>query len=168
MRRLLALLLLASIAAVIAACGGDDGSSGSGDILTQEEWVAAADTICADAEAQLDDQLDDLGTPGTSEETLEEALEKALDFLDDAGVIQRQEIADLRALGTPPDIQEQVDRAYSLLEQQLNIIKEAGDLLQDGDVLGMQELLDSIEPIQAEADEIALNLGLTECGGDDS
>jgi len=31
----------------------------------------------------------------------------------------------------------------------------------------MQELLDSAEPLDVETDEIALGLGLTECGGID-
>jgi len=31
----------------------------------------------------------------------------------------------------------------------------------------MEELLDSADPLEVEADEIALDLGLTECGDDD-
>ena len=57
MRRFLPLILIGVIALVVGACGGDDDSpsgSNGGEALTQDEWVAAADAICAEGTAEIE------------------------------------------------------------------------------------------------------------------
>ena len=156
MRRLLPLILIGTIALVVAACGGDDSSGSDGGDLTQEEWVAAADAICAAANAATEN----LGEP--------ESLDDIETFLDDGVEIQRDLLDDLRALGPPPDLQDRVDRAFEILDEQLELARTAAEQATEGDLEGMQETLEMIDPIDTEGDEIATEVGLQECGSSDA
>jgi hypothetical protein len=156
MRRLLPLLLLAGVAFAVAACGGDDDSSGSGGGLTQEEWVAAADAICAETTAGVD-ALPDPQSP-----------EEIGEYFDELTAISQGSVDELRALGPPPELADRFDQALEVLEQQAQIVRDAAELAADGDFAGMEEALASIEPVAKEADEIAIEIGLTECGSSDS
>jgi hypothetical protein len=68
-----------------AGCGGDDDSEG----MTKEEWVAAADAICVDMDAEL--------APIPEPQTPEEIADAG----EQAAQITRNGISELRALNPP-------------------------------------------------------------------
>lgn len=84
-RRAIATALALAVLLTIAACGGDD----SGEQLTKEEFIAAADEICREA----DEKNDALAEP--------ETLDDATSFLQDGLVIQEEQLAELEALTHP-------------------------------------------------------------------
>ena len=147
--RTVGLAALAAASAVAAGCGG-----GGGDRLSQEEFVAAADAICAEA----NEQLGDLPDP----ETFEDIVELA----DQAIPVQEDAIEQLRELQPPEGSQEAFDRAIDLLEQQAELGNQLREAAEAEDAGQITELISSLDPIDEEADQIATDLGLQECGND--
>lgn len=147
--RLGAVVALAAVA-LAAGCGG--GGDGGGDRLTAEEFVQQADAICADA----NQQIDELGEPQSMEELATMAAE--------AVSISEQSVAALQELVPPEEFQERFDRALELLDQQLELARQLQTAAENGDEAQVQSIADEGEPLDAEADDIAEELGLTECG----
>ncbi|MGI9658441.1 MAG: hypothetical protein ACR2OD_05990 [Gaiellaceae bacterium] len=137
---------------VIAACGGNDSGGGSSEQLTEAEYVAAADAICAEA----DTKLDALGEPSP------DAIGS---FLRDGAEIAEEQLDDLKALNGPDEIQETLDRAYELLGQLNDKAREAADAFDDGDISAANSLIDEITPLGEEADQLATDIGLEVCSG---
>ena len=137
-------------AALAAACGGSGGS----DRLTKEEYIQEADAICADA----NQQINALGEP--------QDLEQLAAMSEQAVTIAEQQLAKLRALVPPEEIEEQVNRAYDLVEQQNGIAEEIAAAAKAGDADKIQQLVDEAAPLEQEGDDIAANIGLQECGSD--
>jgi hypothetical protein len=136
--------------ALAAACGGSGGS----DRLTKEEYIKEADAICADA----NQQINALGEP--------QDLEQLAAMSEQAVTIAQQQLAKLRALVPPEEIEEQVNRAYDLVEQQNGIAEEIAAAAKAGDAGKIQQLVDEAAPLEQEGDDIAANIGLQECGSD--
>lgn len=149
--RLGAVAALAAIA-LAAGCGGGGGGDGGGERLTAEEFVQQADAICEDA----NQQIDALGEPQSMEELATMAAE--------AVSISEQSLDALHGLVPPEDLQERYDRALELLDQQTGLARELVTAAENGDTEQVQAIADEGEPLDAEADEIAKELGLTECG----
>ncbi len=124
MRRKSLLLLALAAAAVLAlaACGGDD--SGGSEPLTQAEYIAAADAICAEA----DEKLDALGEP-----TGEDGLGA---FLLEGVAIAEEQVDQLRQLGAPEELSATAERAYELLDQVNEVARESAAAFDDGDLAG--------------------------------
>ena len=151
-------LLIAAAAVVtmlvLAACGGDDSSGGSGEPLTQEEFIAAADAICTEA----DEKSDALGEP--------ESLDDATQLLRDGVAIFEEQLDGLRDLTPPEELSASMDRAVELLGQVNDSITEAADAFEAGELADAEEILDGIEPVSDELDQIAADIGLEACGSD--
>ena len=150
LKRILALGAAGAIAVGLAACGDDDGDDTSATdtttatAISEDDFVAQADQICADGDADIDEQADaQFGNGEPSQADLEA-------FASDTLVpgIQSQ-IDAIEALGAPEGQEDQV-----------------AQFLQDA-----QEALDGVEadPSQitgdpfAEVVKEAEALGLTEC-----
>ena len=142
-----------TILLIVAACGGDDGSgSGSGEPLTKAEFVEAADAICAEA----DEKNNALPEP--------ETLEEAPDVLRQGLEIFEEQLNDLQALTPPEEGRETIDRAVVLLGEVNEMVSEAADLFEDGDLEGAQAQLEGLDVIGEELDELAADYGLAACG----
>jgi len=144
-------VLAAMALLVIAACGSDDSSSGSSEPLTEAEFVAAADAVCAEADAKLDE----LGEP--------EAPDEFGSFLRDSADIAEEQLDGLKALSAPEEIQGTLDRAYELLADLNGKAREAADAFDDGDLASANDLIEEITPLGTELDELAAEIGLDVC-----
>ena len=140
-----------AVAAVAAACGGGDGG---GDRLTKEQYIAEADAICAD----INEQLDALGEPGN--------LEEVAELAESAVGIQEEALEKLRALQPPEADEATLNEAYELLDQQVVLGNEIADAARDGDAASITAIIGQLEGIDNQADQIAIDYGLTECGTD--
>ncbi len=139
-----------ALAGVAAGCGG----GGGGDRLTKEEYITQADAICKAA----NEKIDALGEPSS----LEEVATLAADAIE----IQEASLAELRALKPPEADETKLNEAYALVEQQVGLGQEILEAAEAGDLEKIQEILAEGEPIDDQADAIAAEYGLTECGND--
>jgi hypothetical protein len=149
--RAVMLTALAALAAAIAAgCGG----GGDGERLTREEYIQQADAICAD----VNQQIEALGEP-TSLQGLATIGAEAVSATE-------QGLDALRELQAPEEFEAQVNEAYDLLERQNELGREVVDAAEAGDEAEVNRLIDEISTVDEQADQIAQDLGLQECGKD--
>lgn len=149
---------------VLVACGSDSGGEGAtsppaknvaepeSGVVTRDAFVAAADAICAEADAEVVA----LGEP--------ESLDEVGAFFEQLVAIQEDQIERLRALELPADDAERATRAYDLFEQIVERAEGAQESIAAGDFTVIDAVNEEVEPLQAEADQIAGELGLQVCG----
>lgn len=141
--------LAAAIALLaLAACGGGDGS----DQLTADEFRQQADGICAEFEGRLNE----LGTP--------ESLEDLQGYVDDAVPILEEGTNRLDELQPPEELEEDWNRAMEINREQLENVRGLQDAVADGDQARVTELLQESDDARDESNQLAADLGLTECG----
>ena len=141
--------LAAAIALLaLAACGGGDG----GDQLTADEFRQQADGICAEFEGRLNE----LGTP--------ESLEDLQGYVDDAVPILEEGTNRLDELQPPAELEEDWNRAMEINREQLENVRGLQDAVADGDQARVTELLQESDDARDESNQLAADLGLTECG----
>jgi hypothetical protein len=145
--RRLGLLLVVIATAAAAACGG----GGGGDRLSKEEYIAQADAICKEA----NQKIDALGEP---------TLENFDQYIADAEKIARDQLAKLRSLSPPAEDETTLSHAYDLIEQQIDLALEGSEALKNQDQTKFQQVSSEIDKLNAEADQIAQDYGLQECG----
>jgi hypothetical protein len=150
--RVLAAAALA-VVSIAAGCGGG-GENGGGDLLTSEEFVQQADGLCADA----NQQIGALSEPQNVQELATYAAE--------ALSISEQTLDALGELSPPEDLQAQYDRALELLDEQNAIGRQIVDAAEEGDTARIEELSAQAEALEAETDQIAVDLGLQTCGSE--
>jgi hypothetical protein len=141
-------------AAVVASAGCGGGGGQGDDRLTKEEFIAQADAICKEA----NDKLDALGEPAN--------IEEVATFAEDAIAIQEDALARLRALKPPAEDEATLNEAYALLDQQVELGRQIVTAAEAGDVAAIEEIVAQGEPINDQADQIATDYGLKECGND--
>ncbi len=153
-RRVVAFVALTAVA-LAAGCGGSgDGGGDGGDRLTKEEYIQQADAICADA----NQKIEALGEPQDFDE-LAALGEQALS-------VSEQSLDSLRTLTPPAELESQVNRAYDLLAQQNELAKQLVVAANAGDQAEIEGIVAQAEPLETEADAIAREIGLTQCGQD--
>jgi hypothetical protein len=140
---------LALLAAVIAGCGGEEGER-----LARDEWIARADSICAEASRELDA----LGEPGTPAELAE--------LSDEAAAIAERQLDRLRDLRPPTEVEDDYTRMLDLTDDQIEISREIADAAREGDPAAVQALVEEGRSLDDEADELAARYGFEECGSD--
>lgn len=138
-----------AVAVLAAGCGG---GGGGGNRLTKEEYITQADAICKAANAKIDA----LGTPAT--------LDEIAKLAEQATSIQQQALDDLRALKPPAEDEATLNKAYDLVEQQVTFGKQIEEAAKAGDQAKIQEIVAQVTPINQQADQIAKDYGLVECG----
>jgi hypothetical protein len=141
---------LITLALILAGCGGGGGD----DRLSKEEFIAAADAICKEA----NDRIEALGEP---------TLENVSEYVTEAEAISREQLGALRALRPPAEDEATLNGAYDLIEQQIDLAVQGVDALTSGDQAAFQEIDAQITSIEAEADQVARDYGLQECGKED-
>jgi hypothetical protein len=139
--------LLFALAALIAGCGDDEDSSsgeGSSDAPTKAEYLEEGNAICAKYNRQLDELFPQIpGQPGTP----------AFDSFAQEEIIPilETQISEVDAL-TPPEGDEETTQAiFDAANEGLETVKDDPSTLA-GDAF-------------AEANQLANDYGLTECGG---
>ena len=152
MRSTAAALAVVVACLLAAACGSDDDADGDGARLMKTAFIAKADAICQEA----NDRIDAIPEPQTTEE-LAQLGRQVLD-------IAREQLARLQALRPPGVDEETIDEAYDVIEEQLGVAEELVAAAEEGDLQGLQELLEQGERLDARGDRIARDYGLKECG----
>jgi hypothetical protein len=132
----------------LAACGGGD----DGDQLTADEFRQQADAIGGEFEGRLDE----LGTP--------ESLDDLQGYVDDAVPIPEEGTNRLDELQPPDELEEDWNRAMEVNREQLDNVREVQDAVADGDQARVAELLQQSDEAREESNQLAADLGLTECG----
>jgi hypothetical protein len=145
----LAILGLAA-AFVIAGCGGD----GGGGELSAEEFRQEADRICKEFEGKLNDV-----EPPTSPDDIQRFVNEAVPVIED-GTNQ------LNSLDPPSEFQDEWDRISEINEENLDTIRAVRDALENEDLEEATRLMEEAGGNEDEADQLARDIGLTECGQD--
>lgn len=149
MRTMPTCLLAAAAALVLASCGGDD------DALSKSEYITKADAICKAGEKKLEALGEDLGEDG------QPSPAELKDFAGEAVSILNDQIEDLRDLPAPEGDEETLDKIYDAADEGAEKIEEAAD---DEDAAA--KLFGSESNPFEEADKLAEDYGLEECGGE--
>jgi hypothetical protein len=149
--RIRGVIAISAAALVLGGCGG---GNGGGEEMTADEFRQEADAICAEFEGRLDD----LGRP--------ESLDDLQNFVSEAVPIIEEGNAQLQELNPPDELQEQWDRAMEINNEQLETVRDLREAVEDGDQARAQELIEAGNEANTEADQLAADLGLEDCGSD--
>lgn len=139
--------LLLSLLLAVTGCGGGDGEDDSGadaaEPISKADFIAQANTICADGSAEIETAADELGEAPTQDQIEQFATDTLVPN------IQGQH-DDIGALGAPEGDEDEVDAILAALQEGVDTV--AGD----------PSTITSGDPF-AEANELAGAYGLTEC-----
>jgi len=142
--------MVVAFVAAVAACGGDD--AGGVEAPTKAEWIAAADAICAEDNAEL--AL--IPEPQTPEEMGEAGVR--------ATEIQRAGLAEVRALIPPEGDEAAIEEILDAVEAVIDWGAEFIEAVAAGDEAKAGELLHGEgERLTEEAIQLAKDYGLQEC-----
>jgi len=143
---------LVGVFAVLAAgCGG-----GGGESLSKAEFQSQANAICA----KYQEQLNALGSP-TSIEEIPDLVEQALAILN-------KEVDEISALNPPEELQSDFDKMIAASNKTKAAADDLSTAAKSGDQAAVQKALEEGNAATDEADQLATNLGLTECQGEAS
>lgn len=141
-----ALLLLLSSLSV--ACGGDDekqAPSPQAEPLSKADFVAQADEICAEGNAEMVAAAESFSDAPSDEEITQ--------FAEDVFVANtQQQHDDISDLGAPEGDEDEVQAILDALQSGIDVVKE-----------DPTSLLSSDDPLR-EASDLAAAYGLVECG----
>ena len=147
----LAAATVSLIGAFLAAgCGGD----GGGGELSAEEFRQQADAICADFEGRLNDV-----EPPTSPDDIQRFVREAVPIIEDG-------TDELNSLDPPAEFRDEWTRISEINEENLDTIRAVRDALDNDDLEEATRLMQEAGGNEEEADRLARELGLTECGQD--
>ena len=136
--------MVAALAATSLAACSDDSS--------REDFVAAADEACREA----DEDIRDIGAP-----RFEEGI---LDYVEKAQEISADLVADLRELDPPEGDRQQIDRMIDLLERATGLLEPLAQATLDRDAAKIGELQQEVREVTEEIGEIAASYGFEVCG----
>lgn len=140
--------------ALAAGCGSDSGDGEDSSPASEEDFIVAVDDVCRDANAELET----VSEPESAEEFLP-ALQAALP-------IQETQAEDLRAITPPEELEAQYNEALGLIDAQVAVVQQTIDDLEAGEDPNtvVVEFNDALDQNSDRLDEIAEELGLSECG----
>ena len=147
MRRRHSILLTAiSLGAGLAGCGGDGE-------LSEEEFLAQGDEICAEGREQyIELQSDPPRNEAETADLTRELIE-----------ITEQEIADLRELDAPADLEDPLDEYLEAREEGLDIIRDGLEAAEKGDAEAYADAQAEVAEGQLDRARLAERVGFTEC-----
>ena len=142
-----ALAALVGVFVLLAAgCGG-----GSSARLSKTEFQSQANAICA----KYQKQLNQLQTP-TNLDEIPDLVEQALEILN-------KEIDEISALNPPQELQSQFDAMIAASNDTKAAADDLSAAAKSNDQAAVQKALDEGNQASTKADEIASDLGLTDC-----
>ena len=130
------------------ACGGGGGSSAR---LSKAEFQSQANAICA----KYQQQIDAIETPTS--------LEQIPDLVDQILAILNKEVAEIRALNPPEELQSGFDQLLAATDRTKAAADDLANAAKAGDQAAVQKALEEGNAASKEADDLAANLGLDEC-----
>lgn len=135
----------AMIAALFSgACGGDR--------LTKEEFIAAADQICAEAEEKIK-ELERPTNPANIDAFVDEAIELTEGTL--------EELRDLK----PPELDEdRLNQMFDAIEDAIDQLPSLAEAAQSEDTSAIQEASQEVQEATQTSQEIASEYGFEKCG----
>lgn len=142
--------LAALLAAAAAGCGG---GGGGGNALTRAEYASQLNALCED----FNRKLEEIGQP----QSLAEFAEKGPQILDEFD----DTIDKARDLVPPDEIADQANRFLDNNEQQRDLIDQIVQAAKDNDLQRAQEIGARVDPLDAESDRLANELGAPACTG---
>jgi hypothetical protein len=137
------------VALVLAA--GAVGCGSSSNRLTRTEFRTEANAVCT----KYDAKLKTLPRP--------KGLSDVDTYVSRALPLFTSEIAEIRALKPPADLQDQVDRMLARAQDTVTAAKKLRDAAKKGDQLAAQTALREGQAASNDANKIARGLGLTRC-----
>ena len=126
--------------------------AGCSDDSAREDFIAAADDACREA----DEDIRDIVVP--------RAKEGVLDYVAQAQEISADLVADLRELDPPEADRRQIDRMIDLLERATELLEPLAQATVDRDVAELGELQQEVQQVTEEVSEIAASYGFEVCG----
>ncbi len=150
-------LAVSALALGTAACGGGAQQTQR---LSEAEWIAQADAICAKGTAELEA----LGLPETGEELSAVSPEEFVELLDEASQIGDEQLDGLRELNPPAEADADYTRLLDLTVLQVKATRDLRDATAEGDTDAIPGLLQEIQSIEQEADAIIEQYPFEECG----
>ena len=139
--------------AEVGGSGAESGATGNdADPLAREDFVQEANAICAEATGAIQ------ALPASG--SLSELAQNVPELQD----IAQRELDRLRALGQPIELSERLDPAYlSLLEQQLELLRELVEATSSEDLVRAREILADATRLNLQAIQIATAYGIDQC-----
>lgn len=143
-----------------AGCGGDDDpitpisssttTSTTGAAASDEEFIAGADSICAEANAAIANLASGTEATSTSVAQQREIIE---------GLIES-----LQGLGDPSDPDGTLAEYYGALEDQVAVLDEQESALTTGDTTAAAAFASELDLAESEGATAASDYGFSECG----
>ncbi len=169
MRRFRILCPLLAFVLLGAACGGDEA-------LSKDEYIAQANAICEDSNAQVEAIAAEFFADVPEEPTPDEFAELPVgDYVDQYTDVFESQLADLRDLAAPEGDEDLLAALYDDVEARLRAVNalvaeaEAGDPVAIERLTSPEELthgrLRAASTAFDEVDERATEYGLTGCSG---
>ncbi|MCB0869264.1 MAG: hypothetical protein KDB52_00360 [Solirubrobacterales bacterium] len=142
-------------AALIAGCGGDS-DSGS---ITKEDFIAQADQICAEINAQGQELQQDFQEAMNAGD-----LEAAAAVFEDQADEVSAAIDEVEGLGAPEGDEETVDEFISLSRQGVDKVNEAAEAIRNDDRAALDAAVAEGDELDAQSDELVDAYGMVDCG----
>jgi hypothetical protein len=144
--RVSAAALVSVLTLLATGCGG-----GGEARLSKQEFQTQANAICA----KYDTQLKAIGSPTS--------IEEIPDLVDEALVILDKEIDEISALNPPEELQSDFDKMLAATDRTKAAATDLSEAAKAGDQAAVQKALEEGNAASDDADELAANLGLTDC-----
>ena len=119
-----------------------------------DEFREQADSICNDFEAPAE-----RGRAADVADDIERFVNEAVPIIEDG-------TDELNSLQPPSEFQDEWDRVVEINEGNLDTIRAVRDALENDDLAEAQRLMEEAGSNEEEADQLARDIGLTECGQD--
>jgi hypothetical protein len=132
-----------------AGCGGGD------DRLTREELIEEADATCT----EFDQRIEEVDEP--------ESLDDIERYVQEIRPIVEEGTDELEALEPPEELQDEYDDWIAATRSGVERFDELEEAAASGDEQRIQEVLEGAGEGGDEANRLAQEIGLKECGSDD-
>ena len=132
-----------------AGCGGGD------DRLTREELIEEADATCT----EFDQRVDEVDEP--------ESLDDIERYVQEIRPIVEEGTDELDALEPPEELQDEYDDWIAATRSGVDRFDELEEAAASGDEQRIQEVLQGAGESGEDANRLAQEIGLQECGSDD-
>ena len=144
----------ACIAALVAATLVVAGCGGGGGELSKSEFVAKGDEICKQAHDQFEGSQP--SNPPSSSSQAADLQRKLVD-------ISEAELAEIRDLNAPSDVQQALDRYLASREQGIALLKRGLTAAEHNDAFAYAQAKQKVAATQRHRTELARAVGFKEC-----
>jgi hypothetical protein len=144
------------LTAAFAGCGGSDDGS---EALSKEEFIAQADQICADFRADSREMEAAFDAAAEADD-----LEAAADVVAENAGMMDAAVEEFATLTPPEEDQETIDEFVSLSREQVEVANELAEAIRADDEAAVKAADEEGTALDDEADAIADEYGMLDCG----